>query len=502
VTAPSSLGADALPPIDAAVIDVGSNSVRLVVYRLEGRAIWTVYNEKVQAGLGRDLAQTGKLWPEGVDQALYALRRFRGLLGPERKGVVFAVATAAVRDAKDGPAFVQRVREEAGFDLRVLTGPEEARYAALGVAAGFPDAKGVVADLGGASLELTKLSKGEPGKGKTFAVGPFSLSEGAAFDYGKIEKRIAQRLKGAEPFSADTLHAVGGAWRNLALLQMRMSDYPLEIVHQYSIPSPDALEVAHFIARQSRGSLERMGGASKKRAETMPYAALVLAGLIERLKIKQVTISAFGVREGLLFEGMGQVIRGQDPLLAGAAALGGRQAEAQELGSAVEAWLAPAFETLMPVFNGRDATLLAAASRLAELGARLHPDHRATLAFEQVLRAPISGQSHRERAFLATAIFYRHTAVADPPEPLTLQRLLDFPTERRAQAVGAAIRLACDLCGRNPALLKHAKLDIEEQSVIVTATAPHADLLLGEQTRKRAQTLAQALGRDLEIRTA
>lgn len=492
---------EAPPPLDAAVIDVGSNSVRLVVYRLEGRAIWTVYNEKVLAGLGRDLSRTGKLSPDGVEQALSALRRFKALLGPERPGPVFSVATAAVRDAKDGKAFVKRARDEAGTSLRVLTGAEEARYAALGVAAGYARASGLVADLGGASLELTSLRDGEPGEGATFAAGPFSLTSGGAFDAAQVKEKLAKRLKGSDAFAAETLHAVGGAWRNLALIHMRLTGYPLEIVHQYAFNAADALDTARFIARQSRNSLERMGGASKKRAETLPFAAVVLESLIERLGIRQVVISAYGLREGLLFESMDATSRSDDPLVMGAAALGGRRAEAEELGAAIEAWLTPAFASLTPVFGARDQVLVAAASRFAELGARLHPDHRGSLAFEQVLRAPIPGQSHAERAFLASAIFYRHTAIADPPEPITLSRLLDFKGQRRARALGSAIRLACDLCGRNPWLLRHARLEFDEDRVVLTADAKRADLLLGEQTKRRAQTLASALGLALDIKT-
>src|SRR5262249_15404607 len=161
---------------------------------------------------------------DGVVQAMSALRRFRALLGPDRPGVIFGVATAAVREAKDGREFVERVRKEAGLELRILTGAEEAQHSALGGAASLPPASGVVADLGGASVELTGLKNGHPGKGKTFAVGPFSLSDSGAFDVDKVVKRAAQRLKGAEVFSADTLHAVGGAWRNLALLHMRMTN--------------------------------------------------------------------------------------------------------------------------------------------------------------------------------------------------------------------------------------------------------------------------------------
>ena len=128
---------------DAAVIDVGSNSVRLVLYRLEGRAVWTVFNEKILAGLGRDLATTGKLSPEGVDAALAALTRFKALIDALAPDAVFAAATAAVREASDGLAFCDRVAEETGITLRVLTGEEEARYAALGVLAGAPNSNGL-----------------------------------------------------------------------------------------------------------------------------------------------------------------------------------------------------------------------------------------------------------------------------------------------------------------------------------------------------------------------
>ena len=282
----------------AAVIDVGSNSVRLVLYRLEGRALWTVYNEKVLAGLGRDLTTTGRLSPEGISTALSALNRFRALLDAGRPGRIFAAATAAVRDAADGPAFCRQVREETGLDLRVLTGPEEARYAALGVLAGAPASRGVVGDLGGASLELTRLADGQPARGVTLPLGPFALGEGARFDASKVRAAVARRLDPiAASFSADTLNAVGGAWRNLALLHMRMSDYPLGIVHQYEITRREALDTARFIGQQSRGSLERIEGISRRRVEALPHAAVVLETLIERLNIQTVVMSVYPITE-------------------------------------------------------------------------------------------------------------------------------------------------------------------------------------------------------------
>jgi exopolyphosphatase/guanosine-5'-triphosphate,3'-diphosphate pyrophosphatase len=487
-------------PRDAAVIDIGSNSVRLVVYRLEGRAIWTVFNEKVLAGLGRDLGAGGKLAPDGVAQTLAALRRFRAVLEAVKPAETFVAATAAVREARDGPAFVERVRQEAGFEVRVLSGEEEARYAALGVLAGAPLASGVVGDLGGASLELVRLEATGPGLGVTLPLGPFSLGLSRGFDADTVRRLAAQRLAPvAEAFKADSFHAVGGAWRNLALLHMRLSGYPLKVVHQYEISRSEALEAARLVSHQSKSSLERIEGMSKKRSETLPYAAVVLEQLIEALDCKRIEISAFGVREGLLFEAMPPRVRGLDPLIEGCASLGARQGVADELGAGLEAWLAPTFATLEPCMDGRDAVLVASACRLADLGARLHPDHRADLVFEQVLRAPIAGQSHAERAFLAVAAFARHATSYTPPEMGMLERLLTPARIKRARALGAAIRLGCDLSGRSAPLLARSRLGIDKDHLVLTAEAGFADLLLGEQTSKRAGTLAQVLGLKLKV---
>jgi exopolyphosphatase/guanosine-5'-triphosphate,3'-diphosphate pyrophosphatase len=487
---------------DAAVIDVGSNSVRLVLYRREGRAIWTVYNEKVLAGLGRDLASTGRLSPEGVAAALTALRRFRALLDANPPADVFVAATAAVRDARDGLEFRLRVADETGLSMRVLSGEEEARYGALGVIAGAPESHGLVGDLGGASLELVRLAAGAPARGISLPLGPFAFGDAGRFDPGRV-RTVADRLLTpiARSHSADTLNAVGGAWRNFALLHMRISDYPLGIIHQYGIPRRDALESARFIAHLSRSSLDRIEGLSRRRLESLPHAAVILEALLEHLDLQNVVMSAYGLREGLLFERLSKEDRLRDPLVEGCADLGGRRLSAQTLGAALERWLAPAFAKLEAVFDTRDPILLAAACRLADLGAYLHPDHRAELVFEQVLRAPIPGQTHAERVYLACAAFARHTASPTLPDPDIVARLLQPERLQRARALGAAIRLGCDLSGRNPELLARTRLDVKTNTVQLQAEEGWTAILLGEQTNKRASTLAGLLERELKIRS-
>jgi exopolyphosphatase/guanosine-5'-triphosphate,3'-diphosphate pyrophosphatase len=372
------------------------------------------------------------------------------------------------------------------------------------VIAGYPGADGVVGDLGGSSLELIRVHDGRPGDGVTLPLGPFSLGAPRNFDAAKVRALTAKRLdKASDAFRAETFHAVGGAWRALALIHMDLVRYPLKIVHQYEMSAREAQEVARFVAKQSKGSLERIAGISKKRVDTLPWAATVADTLIERLGFERLVISAFGIREGALFDAMPPEVRALDPLIQGCAALGARQGAAEDLGPALAGWLLPAFSSLRPVLApGRDAALTQAASRLADVGARLHPDHRADLAFAQVLRAPIPGQSHAERAFLAVAVHARYGGPPQTPEPDVVRRLLTDERFDRARALGLAMRLGCDLSGRTPALLAASALRFDRDRLVLTARSAWADMLLGEQTTKRATALAQALGLELVTRAA
>jgi exopolyphosphatase/guanosine-5'-triphosphate,3'-diphosphate pyrophosphatase len=482
----------------AAVIDIGSNSIRLVVYRLEGRTIWTAYNEKALAGLGRDLQTTGRLSPEGVETAMAVLRRFRVLLQGWSSRETFVVATAAVREARDSRTFLRAVEDETGISVRVLSGEEEARYSALGVLAGQSDAHGVAGDLGGFSLELVRLDG--PGQGVSLPLGPLALGAPRPMDAERVRRSVARALRPhAERLSSREFHAVGGAWRNLALLHMELEGYPLHIAHQYEIQRMDLLDMCRFVARQSRSSLEGIRGLSRKRFDTLPYAAVVLSEVVQALEVQRVVISAFGIREGLLLESMPETIREQDPLIAGCEALVAQRGLTPGLGPAMEDFLRPVFANLAPAFGARDPILLSAACRLADLGARLHPDHRANLAFDKALRAPIAGMSHPERAFLACTVFSRHDSSAATPEPEMVARLLTPERRARARALGAAIRLGCDLAGRNVEVLRHARLNLDGDRLRVFTEPGWEDMLLGEQAAKRALTLAQTLKTRLQM---
>ncbi len=485
---------------NTAVIDIGSNSVRLVIYRVEGRSIWPIFNEKVLAGLGRDLRSIGTLHTDGMRETLIALRRFRAILESYDLERTHVVATAAIREARDGPAFAAAIRDQAGFDIRVLSGAEEAYYSAQGVHCGHLDAKGVVGDLGGSSLELINLDGEETGKGVTLPLGPFALG---APQPVHIEKTTAAIREHIEPlrdrFSGGQFHAVGGAWRNLALIWMLKQNYPLHVIQQFELPAREALSVCSLIAGQSLSSLEKMAGVPRRRLENISYAALVLQNLIETFGFESLCFSAFGLREGLLFDSLDDGLKRDDPLIAGCTALGRQLGINQNLGPALSTWARNFYDSAdNALIIAPNEILIRAAAKLSDIGARLHPDHRADLVCAQVLRAPIPGQSHEDRVFLACALYTRYSGDPYEAEPVLIRRILGEEKHQLATQLGLLLRLGCDLSAKSARLLEHAHLRQNGLQLILSAPG-WEDLLLGETTRRRARALAQHLKLNLSI---
>jgi exopolyphosphatase/guanosine-5'-triphosphate,3'-diphosphate pyrophosphatase len=488
---------------EAAVIDVGSNSVRLVVYRIDGRAMTPILNEKVMAGLGRDLARTGALSRDGMDAALRAIRRFATLIDARRIEDVFAVATAAVREAKDGREFAGRVEHECGVVLRILSGSEEARLSGLGVAAGAPDAKGVVGDLGGASLELIEVNPSTAGRGETFRLGPLALVHEDGFDYERVSERVRQALSGSQVLSSKPgrdFYAVGGAWRALARIDMGMRNHPLGVLHHYEMSRAEVLKLVDVVRKQSRKSLERLEDAAAKRADTLPYAAVILEQVMVMGQFERVILSALGLREGVLIERMSEEALATHPLIAAAEALAGRWSGAQAFGRALERWVAPMFAGQPVVFAPpRDAVLMGAAARLADVGGPLHPDQRIEIMFDLILRAPLAAISHEERAYLAAAIHHRYTK-APPRHAEAYNRLLNDERQAAAAALGASLRLGADLSGRSEALLASFDIGVVDGRLQLRMKKKLAHLMT-ETARRRLDYAAAALGLIAETKT-
>ena len=476
-----------------AVIDIGSNSIRLVVYQQLSRAPVALFNEKVLCGLGRELNRTGRLDPAGVAMALVNLQRFAHLLAAMGVAHVDVLATAAVREAEDGVPFVDEVKRRCGFDVSVISGPEEARLAAMGVVCGIPGADGVAGDLGGGSLELVALEAGEAREHVTLPLGPFRLMDaGASLADREAEiDRHLDRVGWLAAYRERGLYAVGGNWRALARTQMARDDYPLKVIHQYTVPATALGMLAGLLGRQKKGSLARMAGVSKRRLETLPSGALVMARLIDRLAPQEVVFSAMGVREGHLFDLLPADRQAADPLLLAAGDLAQRLGRFDH-GDGVVAWTRRLFEEEGP----RDRRLREAACLLGDCCWAEHPDHRADQAVNWILYLPVLALEHAERAFLAAVLHARYAGELPSIEgPL---RGLDEPARTRALVLGLALRLAFTLTGGAARLLGGTAL-YSENGTLVLALPAGLDAMVGDVVRRRLDAIAKARGEQARI---
>lgn len=483
-----------------AVIDIGSNSIRLVVYDALKRSPLPVFNEKVLCGLGRGVEKTGCLNPDGVIQGLEALERFALLVGGMRVGRLDVIATAAVRDATDGPAFIQRVKDRTGLDVSVISGEEEARLSAMGVLSGTPAADGLVGDLGGGSLELVRLERGVIGEHLTMPLGPLRLMELNPAKPNGLVRAIDQHLEKLDwlaQMRGKPFYPVGGGWRALAKLHMEHVKHPLHIIHHYTVPFAEARDFAALIAKQSRSSLEKMSG-SRRRIDTLPYAALVFERLLRMVQPSSVVFSAFGLREGHLYALLDPEAQRQDPLIA-----------------AVEDWAQRFVRIGDPallvswtgnLFAGEDDAALRlrqAACLLSDVGWAEHPDYRAEHACLRILRYPFPGIDHDERAFLALAVYARYAGSIDgpgAPNAVTAgpRSLLSDAQARKALVLGLALRLAHTLTGGATALLQRTALKVSGERLVLTLPDDFS-VPAGETVQRRLDALAKALNRKGEI---
>ena len=477
------------------VIDVGSNSVRLVVFDGMARSPAYFYNEKVLCGLGVGLADTGRLSRDGWIRAMAALRRFAALARRMELSGLIAVATAAVREANDGPAFCDQVQRETGLQLHVASGGEEARLAAKGVLLGWPHADGLVCDMGGASMELAHLTVGEIGACATSPLGPLKLAD-IRDDQARAKtiKKEVKALRKAVPGPAPRLFLVGGSWRAIAKLDMERTSYPLQVLHCYEPPVPQLMETLAWMRDQDQSRMSAMTGTSAARLSLVPLAAQVLAEMLRRIEPGKVKISAFGLREGLLYRQMTEEMRAQDPLIEACRHMEEAAARSPGFGDTLYDWLVP----LYPDLPQPELRLMRAACLLHDVNWRAHPDYRAELCFESVIRANVAGLNHAERIFLGLTLYNRYKAAGPPSEALARYGPL-IPAERAADAVvlGRALRLGAMLSGSAIGVLEHAPLTIADGMLRLTLTGDARDFA-GEAVERRLQALASRLGVEAE----
>ncbi len=491
-----------------AVVDIGSNSVRLVVYEGAVRSPTPIFNEKVLAGLGRTVATSGRLADDAVDRAIEALGRFKAIVRLLGVKNVRAIATAACREASNGPQFIARAERTLGQKIEILSGEQEAMLAANGIQMGFNDVDGFVGDLGGGSLEIIDIKGPELRAATTLPLGGLRLIDTSG---GRIER--AQDIADASLKSVDWIrqgegrifYAVGGTWRSLAKLHMVQSAYPLRMMHGYSVPADALMRFCEDVRKARKISgLRGIEEISKARREVLPYGALVMERTIRQMRASQVVFSVFGIREGLVYTLLSKQEQKRDPLLAFAADTARLLSRSLRHAHELCDWTDQLFVGDGPKESPDERRLRHAACLLSDIGWRGHPDYRGEQSLNLVAHSAMAGLDHPGRVFLALASYFRHMGPGDDDKSGSelsgrLVGLISPRLLKRARIVGAAVRSAHMLSIGRPGLIPETSLNYERDKLVLTIPKAFSGLD-GERLRRRFTTLAGFVERKPEIR--
>ncbi|VXC55470.1 Ppx/GppA family phosphatase [Sphingomonas sp. 8AM] len=477
--------AERSPEPRTAIIDIGSNSIRLVVYQGPPRLPAILFNEKVLAGLGRSLNQSGSIDEQAMALAHTALRRFAALAREMNVVTLRTVATAAVRDAANGTDLIA-VAEAAGLSVEILPGEKEAEAAGYGVLSGIPDADGIVGDLGGGSLELVRVRRGELLQRASFPLGVLRIA--ALRESGRLDRHVRQLLIESDWLGAGRglpFYLVGGSWRALARLDMEATRYPLPVIHQYVMSAETVTRLRRTLAHVGKARLKDVPGLSSGRIPTLSDAAALLAAMLKHLRSSGTVVSAYGLREGLLYERLSAKQRADDPLIVAARDEGRRNGRFPEHGDLLDRWIAPLFGDDPPA----DARLRIAACHLADVGWRANPDFRAERGVEIALHGNWVAIDARGRAMVAQALWTALGGATSSPAPLPT--LATETSLRRATQWGLAIRLGQRLSGGLAAPLTRATVSAQGG---ILRLDPGDPALYGETVQKRHRALATMMG--------
>jgi exopolyphosphatase/guanosine-5'-triphosphate,3'-diphosphate pyrophosphatase len=475
-----------------AIIDVGSNTLRLVVYGGPARAPTILLNEKVTAKLGRGVAETGQLSDKSMAMALAALGRYHILL--KHKGIerVDVVATAAVRDATNGGEFLDRVRD-IGFQPRLLSGEEEAETSAFGVLGAFPGATGVVADLGGGSLELVDIDGENCSHGVSLPLGTLrlpKLREAGAARFGRqVGKMMEVEHWSAEPEA--TLYLVGGSFRSFAKYALHRRDWPFDDPHGLEMGTDEVEKLATLLSRKRPEQLAPVPGLATSRLLALPDASALLHVLITKLQPGRLVFSSWGLREGLLFGSLDPALQSQDPMLAGVSAFAEHYGASPSAAAMVAGWTAPANGDGAPDGGER---LRLATSMLALASMNVEPNLRPEQVVDWAFRKRWIGMKPKGRTIIAASLL-ANTGRLDLPAHWG--RFASPAELHEGQAWGLAIRLCRRFSGGATEALSSGALVKDKGKLQLVVRSAVAALVNDSVERD-----LKALGAHLGVKTA
>lgn len=481
------------------VVDIGSNSVRLVVFDGAARSPAYFFNEKIMCALGAGMSETGRLNPEGRERALAALARFQLLGDSMGTGPLTMVATAAVREAEDGPEFCDAVEQATGGKVWVIDGKEEARLSAQGVLLGWPGSYGLVCDIGGSSMELAEINGGHVGKCVTSSLGPLKLRDirgGKRARKQHIEETLAAMHAEMGPQN-NRLFLVGGSWRAIAKIDMERRGYPLHVLHEYRMSARSVRETAQYIDITNIEELRQRADVSSARMSLVPHAAEVLREIVKTFKPRDIAISSYGIREGLLYEQMPQQLRDRDPLIEACRFAEAKDARVRGFGKVVYNFIMPLFKNARP----EQRRLIKAASLLHDVSWRAHPDYRPEVCFDNATRANLGGLKHSERVFVGLALLHRYSNKREGTRFENLYALIAPEEQHQAEILGKAMRFAAMLWLSKDAELGQLQWHPRKRLLELELSRDSAPLF-GEVAQARFASLAASLSAETKIKTA
>jgi exopolyphosphatase / guanosine-5'-triphosphate,3'-diphosphate pyrophosphatase len=485
-----------------AVVDIGSNSIRLVAYEGLTRAPTPIFNEKVLCGLGRGIGKSGKLPEDGVRLALQALQRFRTLIDLMAIRDVRVLATAAARDAENGAAFIREAEAAIGVDVELISGQKEARLSAMGVQSGFYRPDGIVGDLGGGSLELIGVDGSKLGKGSSVKLGGLALMDASGGSLKKAARIVRTTLDEVKiDGHKRDFYAVGGTWRSLARLHMKQIGYPLNVLHGYAVPAREAIDFCRMVQRVEVETMTSIDMIAAARRPLLALGALVLENVLRRGGCSRVVFSAMGVREGLLYALLDDAERKRDPLITAASELNLLRSRSPEHGEELARWAHAFMESTGLEDAPDDARLREAACLMADIGWRAHPDYRGEQSLNIIAHAAFGGVDHPGRAFVALSVFYRHVGLADDELSPRLRELASTRLHDRARMLGAAMRVAYIVSASMPGVLPRVPL-LRDGKTLVLALPAELAALASDRLTNRMRQLARLLGLEPKVAVA
>jgi exopolyphosphatase/guanosine-5'-triphosphate,3'-diphosphate pyrophosphatase len=481
-----------------AIIDLGSNSIRMLIYDNLLNSQIPIFNEKAICELGKNLDKTGKLDPKGSDFALSVLQRFKRILSNLKVKKFKIIGTAAIREATDSKLFVAKVKKILKKKVQVLTGIEEAENSALGVIIGFQRVNGVVVDLGGGSLEIARVEKNIIYEKISLPLGVLRLFNQPKRNKDKINSIISfylNKIEWLRKGKTKNLYLCGGTWRTLLNAHIFKTNYPLSILHQYKLPAIEALKFSNRLSSVKLIKSEKLVGVTKSRTNYIPIGSYILSSLIKICDPSNILCSVSGVREGSLINKAYLNILKKDSLNRSVHFI------ALKKGDFGENYI-KLYNFLKKIFPNKDENfpfrLLLPACSLSNFDWGLGTYQRAELVFHEVINSPILKLSHNDRIKLGLVSFWRHCSTKYYPD-LEFLKLLSNSEITACRRIGAALRFASSISVISSIFYEKIKIYVANEKTLILKVPKKYSQVISNQVQKRLKSLAEEMNLKQEI---